>query len=534
MLNIWKYLCYAVGLLFGSVMLFGGALVLHQMPNLFASKIKANLPIINGTEAYTRYTQSSVPMHVKMYMFNVTNPDEVMKGAKPVLNQIGPFSFTERRKKDVIKISPNNHTLDYKLYRTYFFNETDSVPLDSIVTLPNAPAFSALFGAEEKAIDEESAANPVAVISDYLVNETIYITRSANDWLFKGVKLNWLDQLNEDGITFDDQPPDNKFGFYYKKNGTWDQKADGIMTVSTGADGDFANIGRVMKWNGKTEVSFWRGKSCNTVRGTDGQFFHPFVQKDEKLEIFAPDLCRTLNIEYIKTTSIRSIELYRFGITSSFFKPIDYNEETKCYCVKRSHEAKQKFCKLSGVIDVSSCRKKPIVLSTPHFYNGDQTLREAVEGLAPSAANHDTFIDVEPMSGAVLRVRRRLQLNVEMAPSEGFEASQVLKERIIHPFAWLDQSVTITDELAQKLESKLTKKVRMVKILCYAALIAGPIILVATLIFILRDIREEKRIRHTIANKHAGGGDYQKVQVILKPMNSSNAVGNSHDNNNKD
>ena len=29
----------------------------------------------------------------KVYMFNVTNPDEVMKGSKPIINEIGPYMF---------------------------------------------------------------------------------------------------------------------------------------------------------------------------------------------------------------------------------------------------------------------------------------------------------------------------------------------------------------------------------------------------------------------------------------------------------
>lgn len=534
---MWKYSCYAVGFLFGSIILAAGAFVLHSMPLLFADKIKSNLPILKGTDAYTRYTTPSVPLQVKMYLFNVTNPREVTEGKeKPKLVQVGPISLMERRRKEITGYSADNHTLDYKLYRTYYFLANESIPLDSIITLPNAPAFSAFFAAQEKARDEEGIANPVEIVSDYLRNETVYLSHTADRWLFSGVKLNWLEGLNNDGVILEDQPPDNMFGFYYKKNNTWDEKADGVMTVSTGADGNFTNIGKVVRWNKKPEVSYWKGKHCNTIRGTDGQFFHPFVQKDEKLDIFAPDLCRTLSIEFIKTATIRTIELYRFGISSSFFKPIDYNDETKCYCVKRSHEAKH-FCKLSGVVDVSSCRKKPIVLSTPHFYNGDPLLRQSVEGLSPSSANHDTYIDIEPMTGAVLRVRRRLQLNIEMGPTEGFQDSSALKEKIIHPFAWLDQSIVVTDELAQKLENKLIKKVRLVRILCYAALITGPIILVATLIFICRDIRsEDKKIRGAkSSNNRTTGGDYQKVQLVLKPIQESgNNGGNSNQNNSKD
>lgn len=530
---MWKYFCYAVGFIFGTIMLFGGAFVLHSMPSLFADKIKSNLPIVNGTDAYTRYTTPSVPLDVKMYLFNVTNPEEVANnGAKPQLSQVGPIVLTERRKKQVVAISKDTTTLDYKLWRTYYFNESETkVDMESYLTLPNAPVFSAFFAALEKKYDEEGAGDPVSVVTDYAANESLYLTHKVKDWLFNGVDLNWLKNMDADGVPLDDPPPDFKFGFYYKKNNTWDEKADGVMTISTGVDGNFTNIGKVVQWNKKREVSFWRGSKCNTIQGTDGQFFHPFVQKDEKLDIFAPDLCRTLTIEFVKTTQIRSIDLYRFGISSSFFQPINTDEGTKCYCVKRDREQKQKFCKLSGVVDVSSCRKKPIVLSTPHFYGGDAMLRQAVDGLSPSATLHDTFIDIEPMTGAVLRVRRRLQLNIEMNPTKGYTASMALKEGIIHPFVWLDQSIVVPDELAQKLENKLTKIVRMVRILCYAALITGPIILLSTLIFICRDIRtEDQKIRQAKSsnnNRAPYQADYQKVPMSLKPL--GNSIGASGD-----
>ena len=517
-------------------MLFGGAYVLHIMPSFFAHKVKSMLPIVKGSDSYNRYTAPSVaPIHIKMYMFNVTNPEEVAKtGAKPILNQVGPYALVESRRREVVHISPDNTTLDFKLYRTYFFNQSESAPLDAVITLPNAPAFGAFFAAAEK--DREEDSNQAStVVSDYLANETLYLTHPASKWLFEGVKLGWLDALNNDGVTFDDQPPDNKFGFYFKKNNTWDEKADGILTVATAADGDISRIGQVVAWNKRPKMSFWRGESCNKLIGTEGQFFHPFVQKDEQLHVFAPDLCRSLTIEFIKTASLRTIELYRYGLSSTFFKPINHNDDTKCFCVKRSYEEKQKFCKLSGVMDLSSCRKKPIVLSTPHFYNGDPSLRNAVEGLSPSAANHDTFIDIEPITGLVLRVRRRLQVNVEMVAHQGFEASQVLSDKLlIHPFIWIEQNIIAPDESAQKLENRITKTKRMIKILCYAALITGPVILIATLIFICRDIKtEEKKIRGSKnwAAKRDNGGDYQKVQVILKPMmNNNNSSGgdNNH------
>ena len=36
---------------------------------------------------------SKVDVFMQFIMFNVTNPDEVKNGAKPVLEEVGPFSY---------------------------------------------------------------------------------------------------------------------------------------------------------------------------------------------------------------------------------------------------------------------------------------------------------------------------------------------------------------------------------------------------------------------------------------------------------
>ena len=39
---------------------------------------------------------------MKFYMFNVTNTDEIKDGKKPILEEIGPFTYKEVRKKENI------------------------------------------------------------------------------------------------------------------------------------------------------------------------------------------------------------------------------------------------------------------------------------------------------------------------------------------------------------------------------------------------------------------------------------------------
>lgn len=46
-----------------------------------------------GSDQFERWTVMPQPMHFKVYMFNITNHDDVMNGAKPVLEELGPYVF---------------------------------------------------------------------------------------------------------------------------------------------------------------------------------------------------------------------------------------------------------------------------------------------------------------------------------------------------------------------------------------------------------------------------------------------------------
>ena len=51
----------------------------------------------------------------------------------------------------------------------------------------------------------------------------------------------------------------------------------------------------------------------------------------------------------------------------------------------------------------------PVVVSPPHFYQGNKSLVEAVHGLHPTKSADETYVDIEPVSKAINK-RRRISL----------------------------------------------------------------------------------------------------------------------------
>lgn len=46
-----------------------------------------------GTETFERFVNIPQPLAFKVYIFNVTNPSEVINGGVPNVNEVGPYVY---------------------------------------------------------------------------------------------------------------------------------------------------------------------------------------------------------------------------------------------------------------------------------------------------------------------------------------------------------------------------------------------------------------------------------------------------------
>lgn len=72
-------------------------------------------------------------------MFNVTNPNEIRKGAIPVVQEIGPYEFIEKKEWTLYDWQADDTLLDYKMTRRFFHNSNSKGNLDDRVTMLNVP-----------------------------------------------------------------------------------------------------------------------------------------------------------------------------------------------------------------------------------------------------------------------------------------------------------------------------------------------------------------------------------------------------------
>ncbi len=110
----------------------------------------------------------------------------------------------------------------------------------------------------------------------------------------------------------------------------------------------------------------------------------------------------------------------------------------------------------SGIFDLSACHYgAPTFISFPHFLNADNSYLNTVSGLEPNSSLHQTYLDVEPLTGTPIDLALRVQLNVFVNPPAAiFRYGKMPK--IIFPVFWQEFKIHMTPELAQKLRWDLS------------------------------------------------------------------------------
>lgn len=416
---------------------------------------------INGSEVPNSMTQSWLKppyaMQLQIWMFNITNVQDMLNNhAKPHLNEIGPFTFREIQEKIFHEFIANDTRVLYRNKHTYIFDKELSCAaceLNMKVTIPNV-VFQKLVDVADLNIASRLAVDAVLLLS----KEGPFITVSVGEALFDGYHDPLVDFVCENKVLSalcDSNKLQNKIGFFYKQNGT----TDGLFEVSTGLSTPF-ELGKLFSWNNMTEMknTTWDTEYARMINGTDGQLFPPMLEKTKRLQLFAPQVCRTVELEYTQDTSFHDIPAYRYSPPEDLYDPaIPKNRQ---FCNSKgmpryfdNTTVQIENCLPAGLIDLSRCQEgnPRVYLSQAHFYNSPKEVHQAVLGLsAPSHANDETYVDIEPISGVVIRAKKIMQVNIGMV-NNVLGITKNMKNVIV-PVLWINETVIFDKGTQDQLE----------------------------------------------------------------------------------
>lgn len=400
-------------------------------PHFIQSLVTKEIVLKNGTEAFEAWENPPAPIYMQFYFFNLTNPLEVLEGDRPAVVEIGPYTYREYRPMEQVNFHDNGSKVTAVNTKTYIFQPNMSQgPESDLIRTVNIPAMTVM----EKFKDHSVLAN---LISSYMRNadEGLFTTRTVGEllWGYEDKLLTALKTLEPE--------LDDVFGLFYKSNAS----NDGEYVFFTGQQ-NYKDFTRVDTWNGESSLSWWTSDECNMINGTNGASFHPVITKNEKLDMFSSDLCRSLYAVYDEDVTVKGIPGYRFSPPSEVFANLTVNPANAGFCVPAGN------CLGSGVLNVSPCKQgAPIIMSSPHFYQADEKFVQDVFGMKPDKEQHQTTIDINPLTGFVLQAAKRLQINVYVEKIPTFSQTGDVRT-VVFPVAYLNESVLIDDTSATKLK----------------------------------------------------------------------------------
>jgi len=448
---------------------------------IFNSVVDKMLIISEDSATYDAFITPPVPVYTKFYLFHVTNPDEVLSfGEKPVLEERGPYVYLEHREKGDISFASDEPSVNFINTIGYEFMPEMSEGNTEDDELTNINLVMIMLAFLGKDVDQ------LRILWPQLEKEMqVYETHTVSEWLFKGWELPYLDldfansnlppipdlgpingsvingiidmtdgfsgTIPELMVKLGMDPPEslveNRFGYYSTMNYT----NDGVYKVNTGKE-DTKQLLNIMEWEGKDKLSFWNDTYCDMMNGTDGTQFPPrTVKRDEPVRMFVTQLCRSLYLEFEKEIPDLGMEVLRFLAPPEMLESGNTNPDNECYCASMG-------CLGDSMLELSPCMPPglPIIMSTPHFYNGDVEEQNKYVGIEPNETLHVTYLDIQPTLGVPVRAHKRIQLNLPLRQYAAFTSFYNLQE-LYHPVLWADETADLEQGDIDDMAAILTK-----------------------------------------------------------------------------
>ncbi|XP_058800608.1 sensory neuron membrane protein 1-like [Phymastichus coffea] len=494
---IWNRLSKSLALSGICTLLFGVVLKFMLFPKLLKWQMHTKINLKPGSDVRTLWSNVPFPIDFRIYLFNITNPDEIKNGKQPILREVGPYYFVEKHEKTNMLDHEKHDSVEYATKNTFNFKPENNGDLtgEEELIVPHIFMLSMIMAT----VRDKPSALPVvgkAINSIFKNPKNVFVKVKAMDLMFRGLPIDCsvkdfagaaicgLLRGKMDELIVED-PDHFRFAIFGANNGTTSKNRIKILRGSKNQ----ADIGRVIEFNGKKNISIWNDQYCDTLNGTDGYVFPPYLKENEDIYTFSPEICRSLNLYSIGASEVAGLYSNRY---TAWLGDPSINPALKCYCPSTG-------CLKAGVMDLHKCTGIPLVASNPHFYRVHEDYLKMVDGLNPIKDKHETFIDFDLFSGTILQAKKRLQFNIMIRKLNRFKIMANFSE-VLLPLFWIEEGIILPDEYMSNVKS-LHNIVGIILWISVALVIVGLNCFVITIFVICR---ANKKVRNVIHSPQVG------------------------------
>uniref|UniRef100_R4FK91 Sensory neuron membrane protein 2 n=2 Tax=Rhodnius prolixus TaxID=13249 RepID=R4FK91_RHOPR len=459
------------------------------LPMIVDYQVGKTMGLRNGTFVWDMFVETPVPIYLKVYFFNVENPEGIARGEIPRVKEVGPYVYRELRKKHDVTINEENDTVFYHQGTVFSFDAEKSYPLKATdkVVLVNfilhlisqvLESFSYPFSLFNEIVEiglplvmsGNSAPTSTYIVKDLLFDGfLITCNKSTNASSLANLFCSSLKHFPNIRILSETEDGNLLGALFRYKNTSY----DGLFEVNRGVK-EFASIGKIVSVDHKTALNNWKGDFCNKFAGSyDFTLLPPFVTKDSSFKIFSTDICSSAPVVYSGKAEYRGISGLRFKIAPEFMGNTTKYPQNSCYCSGSiGNLTSSGECPPLGTLNLAPCMNIPALVSYPHLLHTSPLYQSLVDGLKPNKTLHETFFDIEPTTGVPLKGYKRFQLNVLAKPSS---AIRVLKDTklALFPILWMEEGAEIGEDQVNILRDQLLKVLHIAEIIKWVLISCG-------------------------------------------------------------
>ncbi|XP_034234473.1 scavenger receptor class B member 1-like [Thrips palmi] len=434
--------------------------------------INVRMSFLNGSFLFGLWRKPPVSIYVQVYLFNVTNPREFLRGQEKLrVEEVGPFVYREELENTGVKFNEND-TVTYTPKRNVFPVPELSVgdPRTTVVIAPNLALLGLASSLHNSSIFTNIA---FATLTSYLDTQPfLHLTVHDFLWGFDDPLVHLASKLFPKWIHFprlgvmDRMFDDGENVVTMNVYGDDDGKVPSADLAPAGTNDTFSRRAfAIDSWNGSPGLAHWGygkgddhdsatvGTRCNTIRGaTEGILFPRNIRKDMRFSVYRKAFCRTLPLQFVREGPTPDhVPAYWYTLGDDIFETADVNPDNSCYC--RPEVAP---CLPRGLSDLTPCYYDiPAAVSLPHFYKADERLLEKIDGLHPNESLHATTLAIQPRVGVPLVAHIRVQTNLVVHKTKGNPRVAPFNNLTV-PIFWVDLTVRgLPDSLSSLLDLML-------------------------------------------------------------------------------
>eukprot|EP00003_Mantamonas_plastica_P029235 TRINITY_DN688_c1_g1_i4.p1 TRINITY_DN688_c1_g1~~TRINITY_DN688_c1_g1_i4.p1 ORF type:complete len:631 (+),score=167.59 TRINITY_DN688_c1_g1_i4:166-2058(+) len=250
----------------------------------------------------------------------------------------------------------------------------------------------------------------------------------------------------------------------YQFNDTDHQAATSHAAMDTHWTGkrNILQIQQFLTWHNFTGAVTGVWGQPEPLGGCDGNQFPIFLNASDRVHVWENDLIRNLILLPIGDVQVKGINLRRYEIDNVTFVPSD-----------------RYYTPFRGLANMTGPNQgAPMFYGKPHFLDCDSSWVDLVDGLSPpNRTLHDTWLDIEPITGSTMNVHKRFAINTYISKTDttlDFYNGNIAKG-LMYPVFWLDETATVSEDLASKFKGSVYLAMTIEKISFYGGINLGAV-----------------------------------------------------------